>query len=128
MFCPKCRYEYKEGITVCPDCNVPLVEQLNSGTGAAMKPDETWVPVCGVGSEVKAEMAKGALDSNNIPSTLISRSFGAYGHGMDFDQGLAMQDGDANIILVPREYREKATVILEGVLGDDFIDIEGNEE
>lgn len=93
-----------------------------------MKPDETWVPVCGVGSEMKAEMAKGALDSNNIPSTLISRSFGAYGKGLDFDQGLAMQEGDANVILVPREYREKATVILEGVLGDDFIELEGTAE
>ncbi|NOY88396.1 MAG: DUF2007 domain-containing protein [FCB group bacterium] len=28
MFCPQCRYEFKAGITVCPDCNVPLVDVL----------------------------------------------------------------------------------------------------
>ena len=28
MFCPKCRSKYKEGITECPDCGVPLVAEL----------------------------------------------------------------------------------------------------
>ena len=28
MFCPKCRYEYVQGVTECPECGVPLVEEL----------------------------------------------------------------------------------------------------
>lgn len=28
MFCPKCKYEYVEGVKECPDCNVALVEEL----------------------------------------------------------------------------------------------------
>ncbi|MCX5772251.1 MAG: DUF2007 domain-containing protein [Candidatus Hydrogenedentes bacterium] len=28
MFCPRCRIEYTEGYTECPECGAPLVEEL----------------------------------------------------------------------------------------------------
>lgn len=28
MFCPNCRTEYRQGFTLCSDCGVPLVPQL----------------------------------------------------------------------------------------------------
>ena len=29
MWCPKCKYEYREGIKVCADCGCELVEKLD---------------------------------------------------------------------------------------------------
>jgi hypothetical protein len=34
MFCPACQAEYREGFTVCADCNVPLVLNLRTPPGS----------------------------------------------------------------------------------------------
>ncbi len=121
MYCPKCRYEYETGVLVCPDCNVPLVDVLPAEKAAVTTPDQSWIVVGGVASEMKSEIARGSLDSNNIPSVILSSSFGAYGRGMDFQTGLVNSSRVGNIIMVPREYREEAALILKAVLGDDLI-------
>jgi hypothetical protein len=36
-YCPKCKYEYEDSITVCPDCNTPLVDVLPE--------DELTIPI-----------------------------------------------------------------------------------
>jgi hypothetical protein len=28
MFCPKCRNEYREGFSICADCNIALVDEI----------------------------------------------------------------------------------------------------
>jgi hypothetical protein len=30
MFCPKCKYEYREGFNFCTDCEIKLVDELPS--------------------------------------------------------------------------------------------------
>ena len=41
MFCPKCRDEFREGITTCPDCDVYLVEELPEDVPARLSIIET---------------------------------------------------------------------------------------
>lgn len=119
-YCPKCRYEYEPKVMYCQDCHESLVDELKPGTSAAVRPDDSWVRVGGVFSGLKADLAKGSLDSSNIPSVVLSSTFGAYGRGMDFGMGLTNSGKESNVIMVPREYKEEAVLILESVLGDDF--------
>ena len=120
-YCPKCKYEYEPGITICPDCNEILVDVLPDKSRAARPPDDSWVGVCGIKSTVSADMAQGALENANIPSTIISSSFTPHGRGLDFLSGISLTGKGINIVMVPKEYHDDAELILENILGDDFI-------
>ena len=117
--CPKCKYEYRNGVSECPDCNEKLVDRLPA-EAAARAPDGSWVSVCRLPSQFRTEMVKGALDSSNIPSIVISTSFNAYGRGMDMSSNLLSSPGETNVLMVPKEFRQEAELILQAILGDDF--------
>lgn len=118
-FCANCRYEYRPGITMCPDCNQPLVDKLAPRT-AATTPDQSWVPVCDVPSDFNSSLARGALESRNIPSIVMSSTFKAYGVDATYTSQLLNSPKAINVIMVPREFVDEATLVLEAVLGDDF--------
>ncbi len=121
MFCPSCKYEYQEGIRVCPDCNEKLVDKLPSAAvPSATTPDDSWVEMGKVNSRISSDLAKGSLDSNNIPSVIMSSRFDSHTGNVSKLFGLA-SGSEGDIILVPREYRDEAAIILEAVLGDDLI-------
>ena len=63
-FCPNCRYEYLEGVKICPDCNLPLVPELI---------DEDWVVVYTSDQEYDVQMMKDALESAEIDATILSQ-------------------------------------------------------
>jgi len=117
--CPKCKYEYKIGVTVCPDCNEELVDHIPVKS-AAMVPDSSWVSVCRLPSQLKTAMAKGALDSSNIPSIVMSSSFTALGHGGDMPSGMMQPSLETNVLMVPKEFRQEADLILQAILGDEY--------
>jgi hypothetical protein len=120
-FCPKCRYEYQPQIAVCPDCQERLVAGIAPPVqAAAVAPDDSWVVVGKVGNEYQSEMAKGSLDSGNIPSMILSSNFSAYGKGVGSSNPLTLSIHEGIVVMVPREFKEEATLLLEGVLGEDF--------
>jgi hypothetical protein len=124
MFCPRCKYEYKEGLTDCPDCGIPMVDLLIEHGGGATTPDGTWVELCTVTAGLKSTLIKGALDSSNIPSEVVPDEFSSRNRGLS--ESLRRKDLEPmnNIILVPDEFREDAASVLEAVLGDGFLGCE----
>jgi len=62
--CPNCRYEYKEGIKVCPDCGMHLVDVLN---------EVEWVVVFTSDKVYEVEMMKAELESADITATVLSQ-------------------------------------------------------
>ncbi len=120
-FCPICKYEYNLHVTVCPDCNEALVDRLpEKSPSAVIAPDDSWVGVCRVAGGIGTEMAKGALDSNNIPSIVTSGAFRTSGQQSGLQSMLPPLSGSADVLMVPREFRQEAEIILEAVLGEDY--------
>ena len=63
MFCPKCRAEYREGFSVCVDCDSDLVDEL--------PPEEVpeftkYVEVLGTYNPADVALIKSILDAENI--------------------------------------------------------------
>ena len=122
-YCPNCKFEYHAGMLVCPDCDIPLVDRLiGSHAGAAIMPDDGWVGVCSLSSNAMSRLVKGALDSSNIPSVIAPAVFETLENDVQFTAGKIIGSvGKTTTVLVPREFQEEACIILEAVLGDEYI-------
>jgi len=82
MICPQCRAEYRQGFTVCADCDVPLVPQYETGAPLdvpvppATPGDPNEDPFCafwkGDDPRLHAELIS-ILDSAGLPHKTIRR-------------------------------------------------------
>jgi hypothetical protein len=66
MYCPKCMAEYREGFTVCSDCQVPLVEALPAPEAPDPGAKLDLVTVLHCKDSVALALAKGSLDEAGI--------------------------------------------------------------
>ena len=129
-FCPECKYEYVEGVTECPDCQVPLVESLDEGSGSPPLDATTpWIARAmsapGVTSSedvvacweaedfVEADAASAALRDQGIPCSVRQS------HPLD-STGCARGDYARQpilyLVLVPESWQAEARRILEEVM------------
>ena len=63
MFCPKCSDEFRASISICPACDVPLVNQLPKQKQAVA---EEFVTVATFENQIEASVARGALEAAGI--------------------------------------------------------------
>jgi hypothetical protein len=112
-FCPTCRFEYREGITHCPECGVDLVAELPPAEEAAPPPDPDTelVELIRMGDPSQAEVIQAALREAGIQTMLKT-------HGPITGRLASVVDGathDQGIIYVTRNRLEEARQILEAV-------------
>jgi len=120
-YCPGCGFIYPSEIDTCPDCGEALVEELPAAFAPAMSPDDSWVVVGGVTSEVKAKVARGSLNSNNIPSVFLPSRLDAETQLEMSNVDKALLGTKADLILVPKEFGHEARLLLAAVLGEELI-------
>lgn len=76
MICPKCEYEYIEGINTCLDCNTELIS-VEEFEGNLSNPKD-WVIVYTCSEKYKADMLKSNLEGAEIESIILSQADSSY--------------------------------------------------
>lgn len=73
MYCPKCKSEYREGFTICKDCNIELQKEL---------PDEdiiereSYTEILHTVQKENIGLIKSILDAENIDYKVFDESIG----------------------------------------------------
>ena len=104
MICPKCEYEYHDGVSTCPDCDAELVSVENF-EGNLTHPKD-WVIVFSCADIVEADMLKSNLGGANIEVLILNQN----------DSSFPVV-GDLSVIkiLVKKEDAEDAVAIINDI-------------
>ncbi len=129
-FCPKCRYEYEEGIFRCPDCDEPLVDRLEEDKKGEEYKD--WIEIARLTSPQFAQMVLEVLHEKEIPA-VISSSSGFFGETGQMGIASFAPAGGGFSLLVPEKFvsiadKEAALVLGEVWEKSKLFDIEEEEE
>jgi hypothetical protein len=96
-FCPSCRYEYTAGVTVCPDCDEPLVDRLpEEEFDTAADREREWKLLYYATSRAAAEFLKETLLASGI-DTVVKYRGRFFGRGVSFGLGSVTDAADAEV-------------------------------
>ena len=121
-FCPKCRYEYKDGVNTCPDCDEPLVSSLEHIKEDPLSvPDEykDWVQLARLTSYQSAAMVLEAWRAKDIPCTVLSGA-GHFGLLGQMGPSSFRPVGGTFSMMVPPEHAVNADIEAAGILGEEW--------
>lgn len=76
MFCPKCRYEYIQGVYRCPDCAVDLVNRLPDEIEEPVSGDSDLVAVYEPANQADLALAKAILEEEKIENYVFNQAAG----------------------------------------------------
>jgi hypothetical protein len=111
-YCPKCQAEYKEGTTMCSDCEEKLVDKLPPPEDEGLDAEIKTVLLCQTNDIMSAEILEQALKDYNIPH-IVRSSTGAYS-GI----GSISQVMKGVRIYVSETAKEKAIEIAQTIIPD----------
>ena len=95
MWCPNCQNEYKAGIVICPECNLPLIEEL-------VEEKEKLAPVAAFKDEEIKNRIRKYLSSLNIDN--------------DEETGTDEEGETTYTLLVPESMIQKALHIISAIV------------
>ncbi len=75
MFCPNCNTEYREGFTVCADCQVDLVEEIHADDSKPDDEDFEFVPLLATYNQGDISFIKSILSGEKINSYFKDEHF-----------------------------------------------------
>lgn len=112
MFCPQCRSEYREGFTVCSDCQVDLVATLPEASSSDdEQPDMELVTVFDSTNPALVGIAKTILEAAGIEFLAVGGSEGGPFAGNPFLGRVRLQ--------VERARVDEATALLSEIEESD---------
>ncbi len=109
-YCPKCGYEYEEGIKACADCGVKLVDQLTEESF-----DGELTEVYSTFSAAEAGMVKELLYNEGIFSALTNEM------GSSIFGGVPSDAGEVKVI-VSENNEARARELIETYMEDNPLD------
>lgn len=112
--CPKCRAEYRPGVTTCADDGTELVDTLPADDMTAVTLEEVYATANGI----EAERIHGLLEAESIACYVRRLGSGAFPTTIGAESGCR--------IAVPRYQRDRATELIKRACADGIVSSDGN--